>query len=135
MALGDLPKQLVVDALRPTDLPKISELLALEKPSAPGQPDNLGATILGQIQAMQRALKDDQELLILCTTGTETVRVLEVFVPAWHLFVLTGIDTQKTITRVISPVESTQLVCKVVKVQAPAQPTRIRFVAPKPKPE
>ena len=86
-------------------------------------------------QAMQRALKDDQELLILCTTGTETVRVLELFVPAWQLFVLTGIDTEKNITRVISPVESTQLVCKVVKVQAPAQPTRIRFVAPKPKPE
>jgi hypothetical protein len=47
--------------------------------------------------------------------------------------VLTGVDSGKSISRVISPVDSLQLVCKVVK--AAAKPTRINFFTPKPKSE
>jgi hypothetical protein len=42
--------------------------------------------------------------------------------------VLAGIDAEKNITRVISPAESLQLTCKVLKATKPA---RIRFITPK----
>ena len=122
MALGDLTKQLVLDAMRQPDSPPVAD------PSG-----NAGATILGQVQAMQKALKEDQELVVLCNAGAETIRVLEFFLPSWQVAVLTGVDSGKSISRVISPVESLQLVCKVVK--AAAKPTRINFFTPKPKAE
>jgi hypothetical protein len=63
MALGDLAKQLaeqalpnpvktVMDALRPPDLSHISEAVRATKAAGPVQPDNICATILGQVQAM-----------------------------------------------------------------------------------
>ena len=121
MALGDLTKQLVLDAMRQPDPPPVADS------------GNMGATILGQLQAMQKALKEDQELVVLCHAGGETIRVLEFFLPSWQVAVLTGLDSGKSISRVISPVESLQLVCKVVK--APAKPTRLNFITPKPKSE
>src|SRR5260370_5962516 len=121
MALGDLTKQLVLDAMRQPDQPQVADS------------GNVGATILGQVQAMQKALKEDQELVVLCNACGETIRVLESFLPSWQVAVLTGVDSGKNIARVISPVESIQLVCKVVK--APAKPTRLNFFTPKPKSE
>jgi hypothetical protein len=146
MALGELTKQLaqqaigehvkdVLDAFRPPDLSSISETLRTAKPGGPAYGDNVCATIIGQVQAMQNALKEDQELVVLVTAGAETVRVLEFFVPSWRVAVLTGIDINKNVTRIVSPIESTQLVCKVMKAQAAAKPIRIAFITPKPKPE
>ncbi len=135
MALGELARQLALDALRPPDLSQISESLRTAKPAGPVQGENVCATILGQVQAMQKALKDDAELLVLVTAGGETLRVLEVFVPSWNVVVLAGIDSEKNITRVVSPAESLQLICKVMKVQPPAKPVRIGFITPKPKSE
>ena len=63
---------------------------------------------------MQKALKEDEELVVLCSSAGETIRVLEFFVPSWNVLVLTGIDTEKNITRIITPVESLQLVCKSI---------------------
>ena len=51
------------------------------------------------------------------------------------VLVLTGLDTERTITRVIVPVESLQLVCKPMPVQAGTKAARIRFVVPKSKTE
>jgi hypothetical protein len=121
MALGDLTKQLVLDAMRQPDQAPVADS------------GNVAATILGQLQAMQKALKEDQELVVLCNAGGETIRVLEFFLPSWQVAVLTGLDSGKGISRVISPVESMQLVCKVVKAQA--KPTRLNFITPKPKSE
>lgn len=143
MALGDLAKQLaqqaiqnpvkdVIDALRPPDLSTISESLRTAKPAAQTPTENICATLLGQVQAMQKALQDNEELVVLFHAGAETIRVLEFFVPSWHVVVLTGIDTGKNVTRVISQVESVQLVCKAMKVQPPAKPIRIGFRTPKP---
>lgn len=132
MALGEITKQLVLEALRPPDLSSISESLRTTKPSGAAPTESVGATILGQLQAMQKALREDQELVVLCHAGGETIRVLEVFVPSWQVAVLTGIDTDKNVTRIISPIESLQLICKPMKA---AKPIRIGFIAPKPKPE
>jgi hypothetical protein len=128
MALSDLTKQFAEQAIRN---------VATKAAAPPPQPDNLGATILGQVQAMQRALKEDEELVVLWQAGGEVLRVLEFFLPSWQVAVaLTGTDNDsKSLTRVVSPVESLQLVCRVVKVPPPGKPNRIGFVAPKPKAE
>lgn len=129
MALGQLTKQLAAQALGNT----IDNVM--EKPAAPGQAESLGATIVGEIQAMQKALKDDQELLVLLNAGDQRLRVLEIYVPSWQVVVLTGVDPEKNITRVISPIATIQLVCKVMRVPPQGKPTRITVITPKPKAE
>ena len=115
--------QEVVDSLKPAD-------------SAPpvATPDNLAQLVFAQVQAMQNSLKEDQELLVMCQVGQETMRALEFYAPSPRVVVVTGIDSDRTVTRVISPVEALQLICKPVSVQAGMKPARLRFVTPKPKP-
>lgn len=127
-AIGTQVKD-VVDSLRPADAAATSESLAGVKPAATG--DNVGSVILGQIQAMQKSLKEDQELVIVCATGLGTLRVLEIYAPSWHVAVLTGIDPDRTVTRVICPMESLQLVCKPMAVQPGVKAAAVRVVAPR----
>jgi hypothetical protein len=142
MALGEFTKQLaqqaigesakgMLDALRPPDLSKISESLGFEKPAASAPSDSIGSMIVGQLQAMQKPLKDDEELVVLCNSGFEMLRVLEIFVPSWRMAVLIGIDTAKAVTRVIAPFDTLQLVCKVMKAAVGTKPVRIRIITPK----
>ena len=126
MAFSEIAKQLAQQALADQVVPK---------PSTPTQLDSVGVVILGQIQAMQKACKEDEELVVLFRSGSETVRVLEFIVPSWMVLVLAGVDEAKNTTRVVSTPESVQLVCKVMKVQPPGKPARLGFRLPKPKPE
>jgi hypothetical protein len=126
MAFGEIAKQLAQQALADQIAPK---------PSTPAQPESAGAIMLGQIQAMQRACKEDEELVVLFRSGPETVRVMEFIVPSWKVLVLAGVDEAKNTTRVVSTPESVQLVCKVMKVQPPGKAARLGFRLPKPKPE
>jgi len=142
MALAQLGKQLaqqvvgekiqdVMDSLRPPDPSKIMEGVKQERPAPPAAGETLGSVIVGQVQAMQRVCKEDQELMVLCGAGLDTMRVLEIYAPTWQVLVMTGIDTDRNVTRVISPVNSVQLVCKVVSVQAGAKPARVSLIIPK----
>ncbi len=131
MGLGDLTKQLVLDSLRPPDLSTIADAIIGTKPPPPSQTDNVAAVIIGQVQAMQKAVKDDEELVVLYNTGVETLRILEIFIPVWRVAVLTGIDTEKLVTRVILPAESLNLTCKVMKPPPDTTPARVRVIAPK----
>jgi hypothetical protein len=142
MALGDFTKQLaqqalkapvkdMLDSLRPPDAAQVSEAVKNARPTAaPGE--NVCSTILAQIQAMQKALKEDEELVVLSHNGVETMRVMEIYIPSWGVAVLTGIDTERNLTRVISPSERLELTCKVMKAQAGAKPVKVALVAPKP---
>ena len=142
MALGEIAKQIagqalkapvkdVLDSLRPGDAAQAAEAVKnARQATAPGE--NLCATILGQIQAMQKALKEDDELLVLLHNGLETMRVMEIYVPSWGVAVLTGIDADRNLSRVISPVENLQLICKVMKTPAGAKPVKVAVIAPKP---
>jgi hypothetical protein len=121
MAIGDLTKQLASQAIRN----------AVNPPAAPPRPDSPGAAILAQVQAMQKALKEDEELIVWFHAAGERVRVLECFFPSWQVAVLTGPDSDKSMTRVVAPVESLQLVCKVARIAPPAVPARIKFVTPR----
>ena len=85
----------------------------------------------GQINAMQKALKEDEELVILFQSGVERVRVMEIFLPSPAVAVLTGTDSNRNLTRAIVPVDSLQLLCKTMKAPAGAKPVRVNLVTPK----
>jgi hypothetical protein len=137
VGIGYLTKQLAQqalgEALRPPDLSAIAEKLTGAPTSAGAQPDNIGATIVGQLQAMQKALKEEEELVVLCSAAGETLRVLEVFAPTWRVLVLTGIDADKNVARVVTTADQVQLVCKALPVQAGAKAVRLRIIVPRPK--
>jgi DNA-binding NarL/FixJ family response regulator len=142
MALGNIGKTLAgqaidavkknaLDAVRAPEPNKPAEKTPEKSSAAP--PENAGAVILGQIQAMQRQLKDDQELVVLHHSGVETLRVLEIFVPSTQVLVLAGIDDQNHVTRVIAPTANLQVVCKVKNVAPGTAPMRVNVLTPKPK--
>jgi hypothetical protein len=126
MALGEFTKQIAQQAL----MNATSKEPAAPAP-APAQTENIRAVILGQVAAMQKALKEDEELVVTFQSGAERIRVLEIFTPSRHLAVLSGQDADRNVTRVISPVDALQLVCKVMKTPAGAKPVRVGLVIPK----
>ena len=132
MSLGTIGKTLAGQALEATKKNVIDSIVGPEPakpaPSAAATPtESVGAIILGQIQAMQRPLRDDHELLVMW----QSLRVTEIFVPTPQVLVLSGLDVQQNLTRVIAPAESLQLVCKVVKVAAGAKAVRVNVMSPR----
>ena len=121
MALMDLTKQLAQQAL----------LSATQEPAA--TPENPGAVMLGQIGAMQKALKDDEELVVFVHCGEEKIRVMEIYLPSPQVAVLSGVDANRAPARVVSAVEALQLIARSGKVQPGAKPVRVNLVMPKAK--
>jgi hypothetical protein len=128
MALGELTKQIAQQAL----LSATSKEPAAPA-SQPPQADSVAGVVLAQIGAMQRALKDDEELVLLFHAGAERIRVMEVFLPSPRVAVLSGMDADRGLARVIAPAETLQLVAKVAKVPPGTRPARVNLVTPKPK--
>jgi hypothetical protein len=127
MALADFTKQLAQQAL-------LSATSPAKEPAAPApeKKENVCAVILAQINAMQKALKEDEELVVLFESGAEKIRVMEIYVPSWQVAVLKGVDADRNPARVISPAEGLQLICKVVKAPSGVKPARVGLIAPKP---
>jgi hypothetical protein len=125
MALADLTKQLAKQAL-------LSATSPAKEPAAPAQKESVCAVILAQINAMQKALTADEELVVLFQSGAEKIRVMEIFVPSWQVAVLKGLDADRNPVRVVSPAERLQLICKVVKAPPGVKPARVGLIAPKP---
>lgn len=123
VSLGDITKQFAKQAIGDTVKGVIDP--------TPAAPPDLATTIVGQVQAMQKALKEDDELVVLFPAGNEMVRVFEIFLPTRTVAVLAGLDAQRNTTRVVSPVEALQLICKIVKIAPPGKPTRVNIVVPK----
>jgi len=127
MAFVDLTKQLAKEAfLSATQDPPAA-------PAAPAQADNAGTIIFGQIHGMQKALKEDEELVVWFANSVEKLRVMEIFLPSPRVAVLSGHDAERNLTRVISPVDALQLVAKVMKVPSGAKAVRVGLIMPKPK--
>ena len=125
MALADFTKQLAQQAL-------LSATSPAKEPAAPApeKKENVCAVILAQINAMQKALKEDEELALHFQNGADAIRVLEIFLPTPRVAVLSGAD-QSGFARVIAPVETLRLVARVQKVKPGAKPHRIALVTPK----
>ena len=128
----EFAKQLAKDALGTQMKDVVDSFRAGSEGTAAAEAasDNLASIIIGQVTAMQNALKEDQELVVTSTIGQESFRVFEVFAPSPRLLVLTGVDAERNVTRVIAAVDSVQLVCKPMAVKADAKPVRLRCVVP-----
>jgi hypothetical protein len=128
MALVELGKQLAQQAI-------LSAASGPEKKDSPAAApsDHTAAIVFGEIQAMQRALKEDEELVVLFQSGVERIRVIEMFLRSPQVIVLSGQDAQRNLTRVITPVASLQLLCKTMKVAEGGRPVRVSLITPKPK--
>jgi hypothetical protein len=124
MAFVDLTKQLAQQAIQSA---------MQDPPPAPPAADNPGAVILNQIGAMQKSLKDDEELVIYLQSGAEKIRVMEMFLPSAQVAVLTGIDANRVMTRVVSAVAALQLLVRTGKTQPGTKAVRINLVMPKSK--
>ena len=101
--------------------------------AAPAPVQAAGPVILGQIALMQRALKEDEELIVFYQAGGERIRVMEVFLPSPEVAVLSGTDANRAPVRAIVASSSLALLCKTVKIPPPAKPARVSLVVPKPK--
>ena len=123
MAFVDLTKQLAQQAL----------LSATQDPAPAPAVENPGAMILGQIGAMQKPLKDDEELVVFVNCGAERIRVMEIYLPSPQVALLSGVDSNRTPARVVSAVEALQLVTRIGKVQPGAKALRVSLVMPKAK--
>jgi hypothetical protein len=125
MALGEFTKQLAQQAI----------LTATKEPSAPtaaAQPDGQGAVILAQVNAMQKALKEGEELALTFQNGNERIRVFEIYFPSWQVAVLSGVDSDRSFVRVIVSTAALQVAARVARSQPGAKPARITLVGPKP---
>jgi hypothetical protein len=124
MALGEFTKQLAQQAI----------LSATEKPAretpAPAA-ENLGAVFFAQIAAMQKALKEDEELALYFLNGAERIRVMEIFLPSPGVAVLSGLDQDRVFARAISAVGVLQLIVRVQKAAPGAKPVRVALIVPK----
>lgn len=130
MSLGEITKQIAKQALGD----QVKEVMGTAAaPASPEAGEAIASVMLGQVQAMQNALKPEQELIVHCWAGADRIRVLEVFAPAPRVLVLTGLDAEQAMTRLILAAGNLTLVCKPVTVPAGAKPSRIRFVTPRPK--
>ena len=127
LPIGEFTKQLAQQAI----LNATTKEPASAPAPAPVQGENTGAVMLAQIAAMQKKVKEDEELIVLVHSGAEKIRVMEIFMPSWKVAVLSGIDQDRVFARVISPVEALQLVIRVAKVQPGVKPARVGMVAPK----
>jgi hypothetical protein len=140
MTIGSLGKTLANQAIEST---KNSVMDAVRTPAAakPAEPKpaaaapDPGAAIVAQIQAMQRPLKEDQELAVLFRAGDEMLRVNEIFVPNPEVLVFAGVDSNGNVTRVISPANAAQVVCRILKVAPGATPSRVNVLTPRPQPK
>lgn len=133
VSLGEITKQIAKQALGE----QVKEVMGGTTAGGAAAPaeggEGIALVMVGQMQAMQNALKPEQELLVHCWTGGDRIRVMEVFAPTPRVLVLTGLDGEQGLTRVIAAAESLQLVCK--PVAAGAKPVRIRFVTARAKGE
>jgi hypothetical protein len=141
MALADIGRALTGQAL---DTAKNSMLDAIkgEPPKKPAAPvvapapaqESIGGVMLAQIQAMQKSLKEDQELVVQFRSGEEMLRIVEIFVPSPQVFVLAGNDGQQRLTRIVAPAATVQLTCKILRVAPGGIPVRLKIMTPTPRP-
>ena len=125
MALGEFTKQLAQQAI----LSATATKEAPKEPAAP--PEAIGPVVFAQINAMQKALKEGEELAVRYQDGAERIRVREIYMPTWQVALLSGGDAEGAFVRVVAPVESLRLSVRVVKTAAGAKPVRVALIAPK----
>lgn len=134
MSLGDITKQIAKEVVGAQVDEVLGNVRGPEtKPDAAAPPagEAPASLIMAEVQKMQAALKDDKELLVHCAAAGETLRVVELFAPSPQILVLTALDADRAVSRVVAGAASVQLVCKPIAVKEGAKPLRLRFVTAK----
>jgi hypothetical protein len=126
----DSAKNSVLDAIKGEPAKKAASPSAAPAPAQ----ESIGGIMLAQIQAMQKSLKEDQELVVQFRSGEEMLRIVEIFVPSPQVFVLAGNDGQQRLTRIIAPAATVQLICKVLRVAPGTPQVRLKIMTPAPRP-
>ena len=124
MALGEFTKQLAQQAI-------LNATNQTPKEAPAPASDAIGPVLFAQINAMQKALKEGEELALSYQDGVERIRVREIYMPTWRVAVLSGDDAERAFVRVVAPVESLRLTMRIVRVATEAKPARIALIAPK----
>ena len=88
MALGEITKQFAKQA--------VGDAVKGVFDAEPAAPPDLGSAMLGQVLAMQKALKEEDDLVVLFAAGPEMIRVFEIFMPSKAIVILSGIDPRRT---------------------------------------
>ena len=132
MGLGQLTKQLAQQAIGNQVKDAVEGIVPADTPTSAAHVETISSIMLGELNAMQKGLKDDQELVVTYQAAGEVVRVREIYVRSPQVAVDTGKTGEKALTRVICPFESLVLVCKPVSVAPGATAVRVRIVTPKP---
>ena len=127
MSLGELTKQFAEQAINKQVKSVTDSLRGAPEPVE----SSLGSVLLAQIQALQKSLKEEQELFVSVNIGQETLRVVEIYAASWAVWVLTAINGERHVVRVVAPAATLQLVCKVVKVAPDAMPAPVKCIPPK----
>jgi hypothetical protein len=131
VGLGQLTKQLAQQAIGNQVKDAVEGIVPPDASASAPVVETMSSIMLGELNAMQKGLKDDQELVVTCTAGGEVLRVREIYVRSPQVAVVTGTTGEKTLTRVICPFDSMVLVCKPMSVAAGATAVRVRIVTPK----
>jgi hypothetical protein len=135
MPLGNIAKQIAQQAIGN----QVKEVLAGQETQGVGnvlaghEAETSSGVFLSELQAMQKAVKENEELVVLYHNGIETLRVLEIFVPSPEVIVLAGLDADRNVTRIVSSAAVLQLTCKVRKLEPEAKAIVLRVLLPKPK--
>ena len=109
MTIGSIGKALAnqaIESTKNTVRDTVNPPEPAKSPEARLGPPDVGSLIIGQIQAMQRPLKEDQELAVTIGAGNEILRVTEIFVPGAPVLVFAGVDTEGRVRRFIAPVDT-----------------------------
>ena len=132
MGLGQLTKQLAQQAIGNQVKDAVEGIVPADTSTSAAPVETMSSMMLGELNAMQKGLKDDQELVVTLRAGGEVLRVREIYVRSPQVAVVTGTTGEKALTRVICPFESMVLVCKPTAVTPGATAVRVRIVTPKP---
>jgi Mrp family chromosome partitioning ATPase len=108
-------------------VPSVSWKLPTLKPiSVPGA-KSFQEGVREAIEASQRNLQPDEQLLVYYTNGVEMIRVGHVYMSLTNVAVISGSDQEGKATQVVAHLHALQLVCKVVKADENKKKTKIEF--------
>jgi len=89
--------------------------------------ENIQEAIREHISGLQSTLLENEQLVVLSTSGLEIIIVETIGFPNWHTVILLGRDGDGNVSSVVASVTEVHLTCKVMKVVPPNKPYRVGF--------
>ena len=111
-------------------LNEINNLVSTLKSTPELQADFLDAA-RAQLAALGKILKEDEDLAVYASVGSDRMRVFDVEIASATLVVLHGIDAQGGRTSALLHPDALNFVCKVVKLPAGTKRRPVGFHTPK----